>query len=204
MIKANGTYTQVVEQISNEMELPQELTAAVLAYIINNPEILSDDEVIEAEDLNGDNQHGYSNLLLGDGKYYVLIKEILIILVCFLLTEKSKELVGLDISNISVPAFIGYYKDFRGGTFSPPFGKIEEENGVKCILKEVIKNRKGHVTAEILSKMIGAHCDKEYKCKYKTDGYCSCNEQNIRDILAHLEKKRILYGDNVIGYNVNW
>lgn len=88
---------------------------------------------------------------------------------------------------------------FHSGVLEDRLVLLDEDNGEKCILLEMLKNHRERITAEIIKKQVGNNCEKEYHCGYKKNGRCTCSEEKIEKILDTLKNRNILKGGSA-GY----
>mgnify|MGYP001521195022 CR=1 FL=1 len=82
-----------------------------------------------------------------------------------------------------------------GAPTGPVFHVIDEQNGEKCILREVIRVRKG--TEELLATAEGMCIYPQSRCKFRDRDFCNCGKSDVVHIMESLCKKNIMKKDLV-------
>lgn len=198
-MKIEGTYDQIVEILVKEAKLSESAADAVLSVIMDNPELL---DSVEIEHGNDTHQRGVSGLLLGGDKYYISVKRSILPLILLTIPVAHYLFMGInstDIMNEVISLMPALASFLHNGGLEDSVILLDERNGEKCILLELLKNRRESITAEIIKKQVGNHCEKEYHCDYKINGKCTCPKDEIEKILRTLEKRNVLKGESA-GY----
>lgn len=198
-MKIEGTYDQLVEILVRDTKISEGAADAVLSMIMDNPELLDSVEIEHGSDVY---ERGVAGLLFGDKKYYISFNRTILPLIlltvsaarCLLMSINSTDIMNAVISLMpTIASFL------HNGGLEDSVILLDERNGEKCILLELLKNRRESITAEIIKKQMGNHCEKEYHCDYKINGKCTCSKDEIEKILRTLEKRNVLKGGSA-GY----
>lgn len=198
-MKIEGTYDQIVEVFVRDVKLSESAADAVLAMIMDNPEVLDSVEIKHGNDVH---QRGVAGLLFGEDKYYISIKRTILPLILMTIPAAHYVFTGIDpttIVNQVISLMPVLATSFHSGVLEDRLVLLDEDNGEKCILLEMLKNHRERITAEIIKKQVGNNCEKEYHCGYKKNGRCTCSEEKIEKILDTLKNRNILKGGSA-GY----
>lgn len=195
-MELEGTYAEVVSQISSQTGIEKGMADALLGMIFDNPSI-ADRAVSEKND---QFQSGSSELVFGNERYHISVKRSVIAAILLALPAMQLKLSGIDYGSVltAVTTLAGAH-----GAFKDLIVELDEKNGEKCILLETLKNKRRSINAEILKKQIGSKCEKQYRCDYKKNGRCLCSEEKIEKILETLKAQKILDGGPA-GYKYVW
>lgn len=181
-----GSRIEIVEALANEFSLPSCQAEAVVSFLIENTQILSEDEVI-LTDTHIDGQAGVAEFTTDSMTYYINVRRFTVYFVLFLLNIKD---------GINLKAFIESGRSI--GLDSQVFINLTKERGSKCLVMELARHRKkGMSLKEILNlyglNSGGKECfNNHYEHCYNTDGYCEIQKERISDILDFLEESGIV------------
>lgn len=175
VIEVEGNIENIVCQLKQSPGIEEQDGKKIIDFLETHTYILSDEETfIKRRKLN--DGVGYA---LPGGEYYINIKMTTLILIIFLL---DYNLTGGIFSVVAG----------MGGIGGRTIYKIKEENGERCILKELILQKKRRGDKKILRKFKGECCNNNLKCDYCKEGRCSCKEVDVENILKSFENKNIV------------
>ena len=63
---------------------------------------------------------------------------------------------------------------------------------IKCILKELLCNKKRKGDKHILRKFKGECCNNHFNCFYRKEGRCECGKERVAEILKSFEERNIV------------
>ena len=153
----------------------------ILDFLSAHQELVSDTELLLAKEPEDSPNH--MEMTFGDTSYYVNIKTTTIVMAAFLLDIMlTKGLAATALSLLGAPT-------------GPVFHVIDEQNGEKCILREVIRVRKG--TEELLATAEGMCIYPQSRCKFRDRDFCNCGKSDVVHIMESLCKKNIMKKDLV-------
>ncbi len=198
-MRLEGTYDQIVEILARDTELGEDAADAILGMLMENPGLL---DFVKIEHGNDVHKRGVAELLFGEDKYYISVRRSILPLILLTIPTVRCLLMGIDSTIIIeavfslMPALASILHD---GGMEDSVILLDECNGEKCILLEILKTHRDSVTAEIIKKQMGNLCEKEYRCDFKKNGKCTCLEDEIEGILETLKDRRVLKGGSA-GY----
>ena len=120
-----------------DVKLSEGAADAVLAMIMDNPEVLDSVEIEHGNDVH---QRDVAGLLFGEDKYYISIKRNLLPLILLTIPVVHYVLTGIDSTTIVnqviylMPALAG---TLHNGGLEDTIILLDECNGEKCILLEI-------------------------------------------------------------------
>lgn len=75
--------------------------------------------------------------------------------------------------------------------------KLDEEMGEKCVLVEVYKKENHKAKSNILNQIYGKECiNNDMNCKFRVQGICTIEQENVKEILDDLNNKNVLTKKN--------
>ena len=162
-----------------ELSLTKEDCKHIINFIQENKEFLDDNELIQCT-MPERNAIGISEFITEQMSYYIAIKQSSIYLILFL----------LDFPTKGVASFIAKLLGFQ--TSGKVVVPIDTENGLKCIVMELARNRKRGVDANMMKIFKGECCNNHYPCGYRQNGFCNMKSDEIEKILKNLEENNVV------------
>ena len=199
-MEIQGTYNELVDQLAEKTALKTEMADAVLEMMMKNPELL---DSVEIKKMNDKHHRGSTELLISGDRYYISVRRSLIPLILLAIPVVHAVIAGIDpdtIPKIVLEALPTLATVLRDGGLDDKIILLNENNGEKCILIEMLKIKKQCVTAENIKAQIGKSCDKAYQCDYKKRGKCTCGKKNIEELLTSLKERKVIKGGST-GYS---
>lgn len=182
-LRLEGLEDAVLQQISERMEISDDNATRVLFYLINNQKLLGNDESIVISKA----KPKIMGMTVANEKYYINLK-ITTLAICALLLD-IKLTKGLMSSVFSL-----------AGIPTKAFVKLDEREGQKCILREVLMSENKMGDVRILNKFHGQCCNNDLcSCRYRSEGYCTCQPEAVEKIFQELEKNNVFRKDGA-GY----
>lgn len=187
-----GTKEEAVLGLCNLGIEEMEAGERILDYLAQNSEFLSDEEHIsEKSSFVGENDDmEYMSMLFSDTQYYVSLKITTIVLVALLLDIRiTKGLAAAALSLAGIPS----------GTV---FAHIDEHNGEKCILKEILRRKSKDGNRYLLDSYDGKCVYPVSCCRFRNGENCDCTNGDVKHILEVLREKNVLKTSSEEGHYV--
>lgn len=178
-IEIEGLLNEVLDELSNMYSLTRKQIRECIDFILDNKEILSKEELIQCSSQCGSIE-GISQFIADESRYYISIKKSTMYLVLWLMGKLT------DKNFFTAASALGC---FKGGAV---IKRIKEEYGEKCILMEMVRNRKKGADIYILDKYHGECCNNHYNCRYNKNGLCVCSIESVVEICQKFVEEGIL------------
>ena len=173
-IVLEGELENIISELSETGMFSQDDCKTVLQLLEENIDILSEDETFEKVLFNKVGA-GYTT---ANYQYYINIKITTILILVYLLDYKFTHGAAAALSSIM-------------GIKTGAIVKLQEENGEKCIFKELTLQKK-QGDKNVLKKFKGECCNNHYQCCYRSEGKCNCSKEQIEIILNSFASKNIV------------
>ncbi len=182
-LELEGSENVVLQHISDRLEISNDNAIRMLSFLTNRQNLLGSDESIVVSKA----KHKMMGMTVANEKYYINLK-ITTLVMCALLLDinLTKGLMSsiCSLAGISTKAFV----------------KLDEREGQKCILREVLMSETKTGDAHILDKFRGQCCNNDLRrCRYRCEGCCTCQPEEVEKILQELEKNTVFRKDGA-GY----
>lgn len=188
-IEIQGDKEQVIKLMQDEFGVNEKDAHKILYYLINEKNILCVDETIRLEKNERVASPDMLGLLIIDYNYYINVRVATVFVLSTLLDGK----IQFPISSFGL-AVQGMNKLIE---------KIDEWEGQKCILLELLRIPNKTGTMYLLDGLKKQCCNNHFKCKYKDQGNCKCTNNDVEEILKNLHKNGIVEkNDNEYKYSV--
>lgn len=182
-----GSRIEIVDALTNEFSLSACEAEAVVSFLIENKEILSEDEVI-LTDTHVDGQAGAAEFITDSMTYYINVRRFTVHFVLFLLNIKD----GINLKTL-IECGINI------GLDPQLFVNLTKERGSKCLVMELAKHGKKGMSLKEILNWYGVNSGGNRECFnnhydhcYNTDGYCEIQKERISNILDFLEEGGIV------------
>lgn len=170
-ITIRGKKEEVVARLQ-EVGIPMETAKELIAFLMKEKNILSNNEVCEIERNFETGNGNVLGFLLMDCNYYLNIK----VGTAFLLSLLIDNKIGLPVVSGGLT--------IRG--MNRLIEKIDECSGMKCVLLELLRLPNKTAKEDILNDFNGECCNNHLECRFRNDGRCTCTTKDSKDILEQL------------------
>lgn len=174
-IKLEGNLEKIVIDLRKTEGIEEEDGREIIGFLEKNLQILSDDETFVKVKM----RYSGVGYALPGYEYYINIRRATLILLIFLLDYNG---AGGILSKIS--GLVGMKEK--------AIFKIKEENGERCILKELVLQKRKQGDKNLLRKFKGECCNNDLKCWYRRDEKCCCKKEDVEKILISFEEREIV------------
>lgn len=130
-------------------------------------------------------------LLIPEMNYNIRITAFTIIILAMILDVKfTKGVVAYGLNAI--------------GFNSNALVRIEEKNGEKCVLLEILRIKSHTITESVLPPTNKECFNNNLCCKYRSEGQCEIKKEDVHNIILDLCKKNVIkeYENGEYKYNV--
>lgn len=174
-IEQEGYKYEVAAALADTGLIMESDAEKLLEFMEDNLNVFSADETFERVCCD---QYGKS-YTTSRYRYYINIKTITLVALIYLLDYK---ITGGMLGFLSAAA----------GLKEQAIVKIKEENGEKCILKELLCNKRRKGDKHILRKFKGECCNNHFNCFYRKEERCECGKERVTEILKSFEERNIV------------
>lgn len=172
-IELEGERDNILLELSETVLLSKDDSKTVLQLLEQNMDMLSEDETFEKVLFNKIGA-GYTT---ANYRYYINIKATTILILIYLLDYKFTHGAAAALASII-------------GVKTGAIVKLQEENGEKCILKELMMQKK-QGDKSVLKRFKGECCNNHYQCRYRSEGRCNCSKEQVESILDSFVTRNI-------------
>lgn len=184
-VLVKGVKDTVGNKINKELGIDRYTVEKILTFLTKEKNILCDDEEFHITIDGGDDVEEDCNMLglmIMENNYYINIR----VATVFLLTVLIDNKIGLPIAS-------GYFA-YRG--MNRLVERIEENSGIKCILLEILRTKDKIGGKDILKACQGECCNNDLACKFRNENSCTCQNEDVINILMQLTEIGILQKQN--------
>ncbi len=181
-IEAEGSRSQIIENMVENCLLSKELSGLCLDFIKNNQEILSKEEFFQYSRLEEHTTEGVSEFVSESGEFYICLKKTTLFLVCLYLGSKYP---GLNMAK-EIAIFAGAVQLENG------FVSLDGKDGKLCIMLELARRRQRGAEKSFLTSFRGECCNNHILCRFNRNGLCNCKEEAVEKICEEFVTRGIV------------
>lgn len=162
----------IIREINQALEISPDDAQKIFCFLEENPDIPDAGFATPKQD------PGVKNMVAADGLYYINIKLVTLTVIAMVLdVALTKGILSkiLGLSKLDSQAII----------------KISSENGHRCLLKEMLLEKKEGINKSILEKYNGECNNVDHPCNYRVDGECGCFPEDVEKILCELKESKV-------------
>lgn len=161
----------------------------VLTFLSENQTMLKENEVIRKYQIEATEiPQGMIGFLIMEQNIFINLKITTILLAALLLDINLTDgFASLIVGMLGIPQNV--------------IVKFNEDDGEKCIIHEAMNEKT--ISVNVLHRFNGECYNNQYKCKYNTNGKCTCTDEKIKEILDNLTEANMFkkVGDS---YDLQW
>lgn len=184
-IDVYGKKTVVIEKLQ-EVGFSYQVSEKLIAFLTKEKNILCEDESYRMEICAKESDSKMLGLMIMDYNYYINIR----VGTAFLLSLFIDNRIGLPVAS--------GYLTVRG--MNRLLEKIDETDGTKCILLEILRVPNKVGKDDILMDFKGECCNNYLKCQFRKDNRCICTSTNVKNIMEQLVDIGILKREGEMYY----
>ncbi len=170
-ITARGKKSAIIEKLQ-EMGFSYQVSEKLITFLIKEKNILCEDESYRMEACEEESDSKMLGLMIMDYNYYLNIR----VGTAFLLSLFIDNKIGLPVAS--------GFLTIRG--MNRLLEKIDENDGTKCILLEILRVPNKVSKEDILMDFKGECCNNFLKCHFRKDNKCVCTAVNVKSIMEQL------------------
>lgn len=176
MFTKKGSKSEVIAAFEETYGLTTPDAAKLFTYLQNHPEILTQEDCFEIQDLKEHSMLKGLYLMIPHTNFYVNLKVVTIVLAALI--------CDISFANGLASAGVGIL-----GINTKSISKLE---GARlCLVKEIISQKRVSST-DILSRNRGECVNNDISCKYNQSGHCSISYERINEYLCELEEMNVV------------
>jgi len=174
-------YCELAEDFkeAGEHPLTREECDRLIEFLQKNKNLLADEELFKCEKPER-NAAGASEFIMERMSYYIGIQKTTLYVLLFLI---DKTCLG-TVSFLS--KLLGF--QYPEKTVLP----VDEENGLKCIVMELARNRKKGADSRMFEKYKGECCNNQFQCKHRQGEKCVIKQEEIKETLDMLKTNNVV------------
>lgn len=176
-IDVYGKKSVVIEKLQ-EVGFSYQVSEKLITFLTKEKNILCEDESYRLEVCEKGADSRMLGLMIMDYNYYINIR----VGTAFLLSLFVDNSIGLPVAS--------GYLTVRG--MNRLIEKIDETDGTKCILLEILRVPNKVCKDDILMDFKGECCNNYLKCQFRKDSRCICTAMNVKNIMEQLADMGIL------------